>query len=65
MVTITSEKMQGWHLDIINETGQIVHSEEIKSDIHQLDVRHLSKGLYLFWIRDTDFATAKKLIIGP
>jgi hypothetical protein len=65
MVMLTSSEMQGRFVDVINEMGQIVHSEEIRSDSQILDVSRLSKGLYLVTIRDTDDATAKKLIIGP
>lgn len=66
MIVLTSDDdLQGRYVDVISETGQVVHSEIIRSGNQQIDLSYLNGGLYLVWIRDTKYATAKKLIIGP
>jgi hypothetical protein len=46
LITIASGIKEG-KIEVINELGQLVHHEILKSDLQQIDIQNLPKGIYV------------------
>jgi hypothetical protein len=56
----TIENAQGAMLYVLDITGKLLFTKEIKSDLEVVDITHLVSGLYVLKIvSDTDIKSAK------
>lgn len=61
----TSEFNSGTSIQIMDLTGKIIKSESLQSNTQQLDVSHLSKGLYFIKIQNNKgLYTVKKITVN-
>lgn len=63
LVTFTSNFKLNNKIEILNVTGQIVHTVNITSKKQQIDLRNLSKGLYFIKVSSDKIFKIEKLII--
>jgi hypothetical protein len=63
LVTFTSNFKLNNKIEILNVTGQIVHTVNITSKKQQIDLRNLSNGLYFIKVSSDKYFKTEKLII--
>ncbi|MCK4661301.1 MAG: T9SS type A sorting domain-containing protein [Bacteroidales bacterium] len=63
LVTFTSSFELINKIEILNVTGQIVHTVNIISENQQIDLSNLTKGLYLIKVRSDKYFKTEKLVI--
>ncbi|GAA4439265.1 hypothetical protein GCM10023188_35520 [Pontibacter saemangeumensis] len=51
------------HVELINQTGQVLVSEETKDRVLRLDVRHLPQGIYILRIKSSNGTEVRKVSV--